>query len=169
MLNKDHRMKSRLNFRFAGDQDIPALVSLINAAYQVEKFFKINERTHSAEVQAHLQSGRFLLLEDEQGIAGSVYVELRGDRGYFGMLSVDPGRQRSGIGRRLIAAAEEFCREQGCRFMELSVVNLRTELPPIYAKFGYRVFGSAPFPADEMPVSQPCSFTLMEKELGHST
>lgn len=84
------------------------------------------------------------------------------------MLSVDPGRQRAGIGRRLIAAAEEFCREQGCRFMDLSIVDLRTELPPLYEKFGYRIVGSEPFPADQMPVSRPCSFITMEKELGHS-
>ncbi len=156
-----------MNLRFATEADIDRLVALINAAYQVEKFFKIGERTDAAEVAQHLASGHFLLLEDEGSLAGSVYVEVRGTRGYFGMLSVDPDRQRSGIGRRLIAAAEEFCRERGCRFMDLSVVDLRTELPPLYAKFGYQVTGSEPFPADVMPVSRPCRFTLMSKELGH--
>ena len=162
-----------MNLRFATEADIPALVTLINTAFQVEKFFKIGERTDEADLAAHLESGRFLLLEDEAGIAGSVYIEIRPAgtggqaRGYFGMLSVDPARQRGGIGRRLIAAAEEFCREQGCHFMEITIVNLRTELPPLYEKFGYRITGEAPFPSDQMPVSQPCSFLLMEKELGH--
>jgi hypothetical protein len=67
-----------------------------------------------------------------------------------------------------MAAAEEFCREQGCRFMDISIVDLRTELPPLYEKFGYRISGSAPFPAEQMPVSRPCSFVLMSKELGRS-
>ena len=162
-----------MDFRFATEADTEALVSLINTAFQVEKFFKIGERTDSTDVAAHLETGRFLLLEDEAGIAGAVYLEVRpagaGDarRGYFGMLSVDPARQRAGVGRRLIAAAEEFCREQGCRFMDISIVNLRTELPALYAKFGYREVGTETFPAEQMPVSQPCSFILMEKELGH--
>ena len=162
-----------MDFRFATEADTEALVSLINTAFQVEKFFKIGERTDSTDVAAHLETGRFLLLEDETGIAGAVYLEVRqadvGDalRGYFGMLSVDPARQRAGVGRRLIAAAEEFCREQGCRFMDISIVNLRTELPALYAKFGYREVGTETFPAEQMPVSQPCSFILMEKELGH--
>jgi GNAT superfamily N-acetyltransferase len=163
-----------MDFRFASEADNDALVALINKAFAVEKFFKIGERTDAADIAAHLQSGRFLLLEDEAGIAGAVYIELRqpgadGERhGYFGMLSVDPDRQRGGIGRRLIAASEEFCREQGCRFMDISIVDLRTELPPLYEKFGYRITGAEPFPADQMPVSRPCSFVLMSKELGHS-
>jgi GNAT superfamily N-acetyltransferase len=157
-----------MEFRFAGEADIDALVPLINTAFAVEKFFKIGERTDAADIAEHLKSGRFLLLEDQAGIAGAVYIEVRGERGYFGMLSVDPVRQRSGIGRRLMAAAEEFCREQGCRFMDISIVDLRTELPPLYEKFGYRISGSAPFPAEQMPVSRPCSFVLMSKELGRS-
>ncbi len=161
-----------MNLRFATEADTQALVSLINTAFQVEKFFKIGERTSTEDVAQHLVAGHFLLLEDEHGLAGSVYIEVKREqgepRGYFGMLSVNPARQRAGVGRRLIAAAEEFCREQGCRYMDISIVDLRTELPPLYEKFGYRISGTAPFPEDEMPVSQRCSFILMSKELGHS-
>ncbi len=107
------------------------------------------------------------MLQDGGAIAGSIYLEQRGERAYLGMLAVDPSRQRSGLGRRLMAAAEEFCRQQGCHFVDISIVNLRTELPPLYEKLGYRVVGSAPFPAEQMPVKLPCSFLLMEKELGH--
>ena len=158
-----------MNLRFATEADTDAIVALINKAFVVENFFKVEERTSAADVIAHLKSGHFLLLEDdEHGLAGAVYVEVRGERGYFGMLSVDPARQGLGLGRRLIAASEEFCREQGCRIMDLSIVDLRTELPPLYEKFGYRITGSQPFPVEEMPVKQSCCFVLMEKELGHS-
>ena len=156
------------DLRFATEADIPALVALINAAYQVEKFFKVGERTDEAEVRAHLRSGRFLTLEEE-ALIGSIYVELRGDRGYLGMLAVSPARQREGIGTRLMAAGEEFCREMGCRAMELTVVDKRTELPPLYERFGYRVTGTAPFPADQMPVKMPCSFVVMSKPIPHSS
>ncbi len=152
-------------FRFADAGDVAALVALVNAAFQVEKFFKVGERTDAHEIEHHLKTGRFLLLEDGRELLGSVYVEVRGERGYFGMLSVAPERQRQGIGTRLMAAAEEFCREQGCRYMDLTVVDLRTELPPLYGKYGYQVTGTAPFPAEQMPVRMPCSFIMMSKTL----
>ncbi len=156
------------DFRFASSVDTPALIALVNAAYQVEKFFKIGERTDEAEIAALLASGRFLLLEQAGALTGCVYVELRGERGYLGMLAVSPAYQKQGIGTRLIAAAEEFCREMGCRTMELTVVDLRTELPPLYGRFGYHVTGTAPFPADIMPVKLPCSFLVMSKPLPSS-
>ena len=155
-----------MELRFAAEADIEALVALINAAFQSEKFFKVGERTDAADVAAHLKSGRFLVLQDGGAIAGSIYLEQRGERAYLGMLAVDPSRQRSGLGRRLMAAAEEFCRQQGCHFVDISIVNLRTELPPLYEKLGYRVVGSAPFPAEQMPVKLPRSLLLMVKELG---
>ena len=152
-------------FRFATEADIPVLVPFVNAAYQVEKFFKIGERTHEGELAGLFRTGRFLLLEEGPELLGCVYVEASGERGYFGMLAVSPARQKQRIGTRLIAGAEEFCRELGCRFMELTTVDLRAELPPLYARFGYRVVGTRPFPSEEMPVSIPCSFVVMRKPL----
>jgi len=67
-------------------------------------------------------------------LTGVVYVELRGERSYLGLLSVNPELQKTGLGRRLMAAAEEFAREMGSHHMDLTVVNLRTELPPFYRK-----------------------------------
>lgn len=162
-----------MNLRFATEADTEDIVALVNAAFAVEKFFKVGERTDAADIAGYLEKGRFLILEDGTKMAGCVYVEVRpgrsgeASRGYFGMLSVDPSRQRGGVGRRLIAAAEEFCREQGCHWMDISIVDLRTELPPLYEKFGYRISGTAPFPSDQMPVKLPCCFVYMSKELGH--
>ncbi len=152
-------------FRFATEDDTAAIVALVNQAFQSEKFFKVGERTDPAEVAECLAQGRFLVLEDEAGLAASIYVEVRGERGYVGMLAVAPERQKRGLGTRMMAAAEEFLREMGCRFADLTVVDLRIELPPIYEKYGYRVTGTAPFPAETMPVKMPCSFLMMSKPL----
>jgi len=154
--------------RFATEADIPALIELVNAAFQVEKFFKIGERTDENEVRKCFETGRFLILEDRSGMTGSIYVEVRGDRGYMGLLAVSPLQQRQGIGSRLMAAGEEFCREMGCHAVDISMVDLRTELPPLYERFGYRITGTAPFPADIMPVGIPCTFITMSKPLGTS-
>jgi ribosomal protein S18 acetylase RimI-like enzyme len=158
-----------MNVRMATETDFEPLLRLINSAFAVERFFKDEDRLDVPRLQNFFKKGNFLVIEEGGQIAACVYVERKGDRAYLGLLSVDPARQKSGFGRRLTAAAEEFARETGAHFMDLTVVNLRTELPGIYEKLGYRVTGTAPFPSDQMPVTQPCHFICMTKELGHST
>lgn len=157
-----------MDFRFALESDLPAITALVNQAFVVERFFKSDDRLNPKRTAEYFQKGRFLLAEDQGALIGCVYVELRGDRGYLGLLSVAPSVQKSGLGRRLAAAAEEFAREMGAHHMDLTVVNLRTELPPIYEKLGYVVSGEQPIP-EEMArsVSQPCHFVRMSKPLGN--
>jgi GNAT superfamily N-acetyltransferase len=152
-----------LMLRRAAASDAADIVRLINAAFAVERFFIDGDRIDAAEAAGYLDKGVFLILERAGEPVGCVYVELRGERGYFGLLSVDPTRQRAGIGRRLVAAAEEFCRAAGCTAIDIRVVNLRTELPPIYRRLGYVETGTEPFPADL--TRQPCHFVLMTKPL----
>jgi predicted N-acetyltransferase YhbS len=156
-----------MNIRLATEGDFESVKRLINTAFQVERFFKSEDRVDTPTLQEYFRKGVFLVSEEERQTSGCVYVELRGQRAYFGLLSVDPTRQKSGIGRRLTAAAEEFARESGAHFMDIRVVNLRIELPPIYEKLGYRVTGTEPFPVEQMPITMPCHFISMSKELGH--
>jgi GNAT superfamily N-acetyltransferase len=150
--------------RLATPAEAPTLAALISLAYRVEDFFKIGDRTDADDVRARMASGAFIVVEDERGMAGCVYVTVHGDVGYFGMLSIDPARQGQGLGSRLIAAAESYCRDAGCHTMELEVVNLRTELPPFYRRFGYVESGTRPF-SDTERASQPCHFIVMTKPL----
>jgi len=156
-----------LEFRFAGESDLPAIMALVNQAFQVERFFLLRDRLDESDVREYFDKGRFLLAEQDGALAGSVYVELRGDRAYLGLLSVDPALQKTGLGRRLVGAAEEFAREMGSHHMDLTVVNLRIELPPFYQKLGYRTLGAEPIPERMAArVSQPCHFIRMSKPLG---
>ena len=151
--------------RLAVAGDAPALAALINLAYRVEDFFKIGDRTNASDVQDKMAHGAFIVLEDDGSpIAGSVYVSAEDGLGYFGMLSIDPARQGQGLGKRLILEAEDYCRRAGCRVMELEVVNLRTELPPFYRRFGYVETGTRPFSETER-ISRPCHFIVMSKAL----
>ena len=87
-----------------------------------------------------------------------------GDRAYFGMLSIDPDKQRQGAGRRLVDAVESRARERGCRFMDLHLVDLREELTPYYRRLGYVESGTLPFSEPER-ASKPCFFIVMTKRL----
>ncbi len=99
--------------RTASAADVPTLERLINAAYVVERFFKVGDRITADGVRMQQAMGTFLLLERDDGPVGAVYVEVRGDRGYIGLLSVDPPHQGGGCGRALMAAAEDYCRRKG--------------------------------------------------------
>lgn len=153
-----------LRQRLATAADAEEIARLINDAYQVERFFTEGDRTSPDEVRELLRKGTFILAADGDGaVVGCVYVEVRGPRGYFGLLAVDPRRQAQGIGRTLVAFAEDHCRAAGCAFMDLQVVDLRAELPPFYRALGYAESGTAAFPAAS---KVPCRFILMSKALG---
>lgn len=154
--------------RLATPADAPALTRLINSAYRVEAFFIIGDRMNEPDVLAGTQANHsdFLVIDGnpEGHLTGAVYVELRGDRGYFGLLSVHPEFQGTGLGRILVEAAEAHCRAAGCRALDIDVVNLRTELPTFYAKFGFQTVGVTPFPAPNK-LKQPVHLVLMTKSL----
>jgi len=153
-----------MNTRTAQLEDAENIARLVNAAFRPERFFIDAERTNPEKVRALMQKGKFLLTEEASILTGCVYVELRDQRGYFGLLAVDPESQRSGLGSRLVAAAEEYCRAAGCGFMDLTIVNLRTDLPAFYRRLGYVESGTLPFPS-EQDANQPCHLVRMSKAL----
>jgi GNAT superfamily N-acetyltransferase len=144
--------------------DAPAIARLVNDAFRSERFFIDADRTDPDKVAGLLQKGSFLMLFEDGVLAGCVYTEIRGERGYFGLLAVHPQRQRSGLGTRLIAAAEQRCRSAGCRFMDLTFVNVRQELPGYYQRFGYVESGVLPFPTDQV-AKIPVHLVQMSKPL----
>jgi len=147
--------------------DAVAIARVVNAAYRVEDFFKVGDRTDAREIADLLLTNTFLLARDDEDVVGCVRVLAKDGRGYFGMLSVTPAAQGTGLGRELIDAAERFCSERGCGWMDLDVASPRTELPPFYRKFGYEVSGTAEWPADALDqLKFPAHFIVMSKELG---
>ncbi len=153
-----------MRFRVASPADAEALAALINAAFRVELPFIEGDRTNPNGVRAYMEKGKFLLAEHAAGLAGCVYVEIRGDRGYLGLLGVDPQRQGTGLGRKLMNAAENYFREAGCRGIDLRIVSTRTPLPAFYRHLGYLETGTAPFSPD-VPAKVPCHYILMSKTI----
>jgi ribosomal protein S18 acetylase RimI-like enzyme len=156
-----------LAIRPATSTDIPPLVEMVNAAFSIETFLE-GTRTDAERLTSTLEKGEILLAEDDQGhIMGSVYIEIRGKRGYMGMLAVAPAHQGSGLARRLLTAAEDFFRHKGCEVIDISVLSLRPELIPIYKRFGFAACGTEEFGfartfRDE---DAECHCILMEKNL----
>jgi ribosomal protein S18 acetylase RimI-like enzyme len=161
---KANSQADNVRLRPAVLDDVEPLARLINSAFRVEQPFIEGDRLNPGGVRAYMEKGKFLLAEDSGGLAGCVYVELRGDRGYLGLLGVDPSRQGTGLGRKLMHAAEKYFREAGCRVIDLRIISARTPLPAFYRHLGFVETGTAPFPPDA-PTKVPCHFILMSKLL----
>jgi GNAT superfamily N-acetyltransferase len=162
--SNDSQHNESVAIRAAADSDIPALVRLINAAFIVEQFVFDGDRINIEETHAFMESGRFLLAEDSAGLAGCVYLEMRKDRGYLGLLAVDPTRQGTGLGRKLVAAAEDYFHAKGCWAVDLRVISQRTPLPPFYRHLGYIEVGTAPF-SPSLNAKVPGHYIVMSKSL----
>ena len=156
---------SEARIRRASDEDVPGLTRLINAAFVVEQIVFEGDRVDDLGVRVYMSSGTFLVAEDSDALAGCVYIETRGDRSYLGLLSVQPARQGTGLGRRLVAAAEDFARESGSRVMDLRVISARREqLLPFYQRLGYVFIRTEPFPGN-LVTKIPSHFILLSKSL----
>jgi ribosomal protein S18 acetylase RimI-like enzyme len=164
----------------AAIKDIPSLVRLINSAYRGEasKSGWTSEadmvdgeiRTDPeqlAELMRKQEVAILLYTNDKNEPEGSVFLEKRGNKLYLGMLSVSPELQARGTGRKLMAAAEEYAREQQCNTVFMRVISIRHELIAWYERQGYSATGEIqPFEDGRFgTANRPIEFIVMEKPL----
>ena len=163
----------------ATEADIPALDNLVNSAYRGESSKKgwtteadllDGIRTNETSLWAMLQHPNAVILKYEEAsqLTGCVYLEQKGNALYLGMLTVSPEAQAGGIGKQLMAAAEQRAKDLHCRAITMTVITVRHELIAWYERRGYRATGETkPFPNDPnfgLP-RQPLAFIVMEKEV----
>jgi ribosomal protein S18 acetylase RimI-like enzyme len=157
--------KLPVHIRLATAGDVPAIIRVVNAAFAIETFID-GTRTDEERMAEMLRKGEFLVAEEGGRIMASVYVERRGQRGYFGMLAVDPASQGKGLGRAMVQAAESYCQDRGCFVMDLAVLSLRPELLPLYQKLGYVKTGTEEFhPSRPLKDGFVCHVIIMSKKL----
>lgn len=78
-----------------------------------------------------------LVARDGARLVGSVMAGFDGHRGWVYYLAADPDRRQRGIGRRLMGAAEDWLRQQGCPRIRLMVRGDNTAARGFYAALGY--------------------------------
>ncbi|MBZ4042360.1 GNAT family N-acetyltransferase [Flavobacterium hibisci] len=161
-------------------EDIPALVTLINSAYRGESSKKgwtteahllEGKRTDQQEMTEIFQDSKNTILKytDKNAIIGSVLLVQKEYQLYLGMLTVSPELQNSGIGKKLLAEAENQAKTLGLSSIIMTVISVREELIAWYKRHGYTDTGEREaFPESEIHVTvsdEPLEFIYLEKKL----
>lgn len=169
--------------RVATPADVAALHALVERAFRGdaartgwthEADLLDGQRTDAAALADMLADPRCTLLIAQRDGApdGCVAVTRLDDRrATLGMLAVRPDRQAGGIGRALVAAAQDHALQAGARVMEMTVIAQRGELIEWYERQGYRRTGEMrPFPLDDprfgLPRTRALYFEVLERTLG---
>lgn len=160
--------------------DIPALVRLVNSAYRGEGSKKgwtteadllDGTRTDEANLSDLMSDPKAVILKCSNGneeIIACVYLQKQQGRLYLGMLSVSPDIQGGGIGKALLAAADEHATKNNCSSVFMTVISVRHELIAWYERHGYVKTGEKkPFPTGEKfgIQKQPLELIVLEKML----
>jgi ribosomal protein S18 acetylase RimI-like enzyme len=153
--------KGVVTYRAAREQDIDALVQLINAAYRPttgmagwthEAAIIDGPRIAPSSVFDTLQAvdTTLLVAEVEERIVGCVEVRVDGNEAYIGTLAVSPSMQDRGLGKALLNEAEQFAgRRWKITRAVMIVLSGRQELMDFYLRRGYVRTGELKsFPVD---------------------
>lgn len=186
-----------LALRAARREDAEALSALVNSAYRgdssrvgwtTEADLLGGQRTDPDALRESIEQGetmgdRVLLVHEAvqpSGPAGGsaalaidacVQLERHGDEAYLGMFTVRPTLQGGGLGRRLLAGAEQDARRRwGVTAVHMTVIAQRAELIAWYERRGYRATGeTAPFPYGDARFGEPLQpdlhFVVLRKVL----
>ena len=179
-------MEDDLAISPATEADVPALLALVQRAYRGdsaragwthEADLLGGQRTDAAAIGDILADPqqRLLLARRDDAMVGCVQVTDKGaGTAYLGLLTVDPAHQATGLGRRLLHAAERAAEELfGAQRMEMTVIRQRVELIAYYERRGYALTGEKrPFPLADprfgLPTRQDLCFVVLEKRLSRS-
>ena len=84
--------------------------------------------------------GQIWLAERGDRLVGCSAIALRdNDRGQLRWVLVDPSARGRGIGKHLVNAAMNYCREEGCESVFLETTDGLPESQALYEKLGFAV------------------------------
>ena len=171
-----------LHFRTATVDDVPVLVELVTSAYRGE----VSRRGWTTE--ADLLDGnridpdalrhdvlrphsQVLIAERNGNMQACAHICEQDDAGYFGMFSVKPDLQSSGVGTAVLVEAERIVRDEWqLPRMRMNVIDVREDIIGWYKRRGYRRTGIIkPFPYGDtrfgLPKRDDLRFEVLEKIL----
>ncbi|KAK3210243.1 hypothetical protein GRF29_44g2091010 [Pseudopithomyces chartarum] len=177
--------ETHLNFHVATANDASQIAQLIQAAFRAEDNGTawtgpdvVLNRTFTLTPEEVLSTinnpeAEFLIAKTEDGtLVGAMAAIKRSDElARLAMLAVDQSYQRSGLGRRVLANAEDYVQKNwGVKKIGLNALNTRGLLLEWYERQGYvRTGEKSPFPVKafrDIELPEDLHFVEMEKDLG---
>jgi GNAT superfamily N-acetyltransferase len=168
----------------AADTDlVREITDLVNRVYtDAEEGLWVQgaTRTTIGEMTKLIAAGEIVVARLDGRIAGVVRIrQLDARTGEFGMLVADPAHRGEGIGRQLIAFAENTSRRRGLIVMQLELLLPREWTHPTkaflhgwYTRIGYRPVQSntidESYPQLAPLLATPCDFVVYHKDLASS-
>lgn len=139
MRDKDMRLRIRL----AEAGDLPAVRAIIQHAYGTYLPRMAGQRPGpmDANYPAQIDAGELYVADTDSGIAGLLVIRPYADHLLLDNVAVDPAFQGRGVGRALIAFAEDRAREAGFTEIRLYTHMTMVENQKLYAALGYRETG----------------------------
>lgn len=138
----DRPSSPTITLRPATPDDIPALVPLINDAYDFTEhhIFPNSRRTDRHDINHYIDDMTVAEIDDGAGrrIAACIHIDLSGEPAHYGLLAVDVTLHRSGLGSTLVNLAEQRAREAGKSRIHIETVK-QAGLVPFYEARGYAV------------------------------
>lgn len=98
-----------------------------------------NRAEFAVPEKMRMQPDLFLVAVDRERVVGTVMAGYDGHRGWLYSVAVDPDVQRSGVGTRLVRAAEAQLVMLGCRKINLQIRDGNEAVTAFYARLGYAV------------------------------
>lgn len=171
---------TELTFRRATHDDIDAIVALVQSAYRgdssragwtTEADILDGQRIDASMLQAMFANpaATFLLADRDSELIACCELQHKGDAAYFGMFSVVPTEQGSGIGKEVLAEAERIVRDEWrSSRLEMTVIDVREALIAWYQRRGYIRTGlHSPFPYGDprygVPLRDDLRFETLRK------
>ena len=119
--------------------DAPAVTAVVRAAFAVyvERLGGVQPWPMSLDYAEIIADGQTWLAEDAGEVVGVLVLEDRADHLLLEVLAVAPGQQGSGVGRRLMALADEQAVDRGFDEVRLFTNARMTENLAYYPRQGY--------------------------------
>ncbi len=123
-----------LRIRAFADEDEAAVVDLWRRVGITRPW---NDPLKDVARKRRVQPELFLVATEDDVVVGTAMAGYDGHRGWVNYLAVEPSRQRQGIGRALMAAAEAALAALGCPKLAVQVRADNPEALAFYEHLGF--------------------------------
>jgi len=134
-------MSENAVIRKAMPADVPAIERIVRAAYTryIERIGKPPGPMLN-DYPVHIAAGAAWVLDEGGAVAGVLVLLPEADHLLLDNVAVDPARHGAGLGRRLIAFAEDEARRRGFTEVRLYTHVMMHENLVLYPRLGYEEY-----------------------------